>query len=214
MTKNTKMVVTILSAYVALFLTAIFAAAFGVLEEDAAIDAYVDYGGIVISGVLFVTACVLYREEIRAGLKAYPALRFLLLVVGFCALACISDTLCFTLLPISEMTENEALIAESISRFPLGAYLEIILLAPVVEEVLFRHILQGWLKKIIPVYSTVLAVLLSSALFGFCHVLGLSLEIVPYLLFGLILGVVYERTGNLALVMGIHMANNLVSCIW
>lgn len=95
----------------------------------------------------------------------------------------------------------------------LFAALSIVLLAPLVEELLFRGFLQSYLRRYL---SAPLAILLSSACFAAFHfspdqglgnipILG-SLFILAYFL-----GFVYERRGSLTAPMIFHAAFNAVS---
>ena len=84
------------------------------------------------------------------------------------------------------------------------------------EEILFRGGVQGILRR---TFSPISAVLLSSALFGLAHVTsvvaasgagGVWGYIVSAFLLGLVLGGLYEYTGNLLIPIVVHGAYNAV----
>jgi membrane protease YdiL (CAAX protease family) len=80
--------------------------------------------------------------------------------------------------------------------------------APVAEELLFRGVLQTFLRYALK--STWPAIILAAAAFAMLH----SWWTWPQIFFlGLCLGFVYERTGNLWMTIGIHSLFNLTS-IW
>ncbi|MEB3160974.1 MAG: CPBP family intramembrane glutamic endopeptidase, partial [Synechocystis sp.] len=72
-------------------------------------------------------------------------------------------------------------------------------LAPFFEELIFRGFLLPSLTRYFPVW---LAILASSLLFAIAH-LNLS-EVLPLLVLGCVLGVVYSRSRNLLASMTLH----------
>lgn len=78
-------------------------------------------------------------------------------------------------------------------------------LGPVVEEAVFRESLLGelLLQKVTPWK----AILISALLFGLIH--GNPAQIPAACIIGLLLGVVYWKTGNIVLPILLHIANNL-----
>jgi CAAX protease family protein len=89
----------------------------------------------------------------------------------------------------------------------------IIILAPVIEEWLFRGILQNFFKGLVGKKA---AILLSSLCFALFHLSAsqgwgnLSLA-VSLFLFACYLGFLYERQGSLFASIGLHMTFNIVS---
>jgi len=95
------------------------------------------------------------------------------------------------------------------------ALIAVILLAPMVEEILFRGTLQQYLKKFfspqISVFIT--AIIFASFHFSFSQQLG-NLAIIPSLfVFACFLGYVYERQGSIYASIGLHSAFNLASSL-
>ncbi len=81
----------------------------------------------------------------------------------------------------------------------------IVIAASVSEEVCFRGMLFGGLRERMPMIA---AGLLSGAVFGALHaVTGLS-AVPPLIAFGLIMAVVYEKTGSIVPGILLHMLNN------
>lgn len=78
-----------------------------------------------------------------------------------------------------------------------------VILAPVIEELLFRGLLQPVLKVRLGAWGSVL---LAAALFSLVHFHAESF--VQLMLLGIIMGVAYEATGSLLLAMGIHATFN------
>lgn len=86
---------------------------------------------------------------------------------------------------------------------PLGIF-SIVILAPVVEELLFRGAIQGHLMRIWK--NPKWAILTSSLIFGIVH--GNPVQIPFAIVTGLVLGWVYYRTGSLLPGMLMHFINN------
>ena len=105
------------------------------------------------------------------------------------------------------MQEEMAKILAGIARTPLNMaamFLAIAVFGPVVEELLFRGLLQNALAKYVPIWG---AIILSSFLFALVH-------LQPYAIPGLMslsiaFGYLYHRTGSLRTNIILHMANNI-----
>jgi membrane protease YdiL (CAAX protease family) len=109
------------------------------------------------------------------------------------------------------MQQEMAKILAGIARTPLNIaamFFAIVIAAPVVEELLFRGLLQNALAKYVPVWG---AILLSSFLFALVH-------LQPYAIPGLMslsiaFGYLYHRTGSLRTNIILHMANNVLALV-
>lgn len=105
---------------------------------------------------------------------------------------------------------NSNNIAEIIKILPAPIILIALgVLGPIVEEMVFRGILVGKLKKYIP--STV-CVIVSSMLFMFIHVHVFTFQellyCLPYFVTGLLYSILYLKTKNITLSMILHITNN------
>ncbi|WP_051652421.1 CPBP family intramembrane glutamic endopeptidase [Clostridium algidicarnis] len=91
---------------------------------------------------------------------------------------------------------------------PYLLVLEIALIGPIIEEILFRGIiLNGLLKK----YSPAKAILFSSLLFSLIH--GNLPQMFNALFFGILLGLIYIKTKSLYAVIFTHIIANTLSII-
>jgi membrane protease YdiL (CAAX protease family) len=82
--------------------------------------------------------------------------------------------------------------------------------APLVEELFFRRILQGWLEKRLPDADGGLAITISAAAFALAHQ-GQGLAYVPLFPLGLVLGYIARRTGSIVPCILLHALFNAVS---
>jgi len=113
----------------------------------------------------------------------------------------------------AEAPQNDANVLIAIQM--LGVPLSIIVLGlagPIVEEVIYRGFLIE--KRKIPLW---VCVILSSSLFAFAHLHGLSLidfaGILPHFATALVFGIAYVVTGNITLPIIVHVLNNTPAII-
>ena len=83
-----------------------------------------------------------------------------------------------------------------------------VVLAPVMEETLFRGIIQGSISQR---YGAIAGITASALMFGAFHVI--PQQAVNAFVVGLILGYIYYRSGSLSTVMFIHAANNAIAML-
>ena len=111
---------------------------------------------------------------------------------------------------------NDMTIAAQVASAPRMTALIVVLLAPFVEEVLFRGLVFGCLKE----KSRIFAYLLSCALFALLHVwtaavsnwdLGYLILMLQYLVPGLVFAWAYEHSGTLWTSILIHALVNALS---
>ncbi len=81
-----------------------------------------------------------------------------------------------------------------------------IVIAPIMEEILFRGILQDALMR---KYGVFVGILIASAVFGIVHII--PQQVVNAFMIGIVLGYIYYRTGALLPVILIHCINNAIS---
>ena len=96
----------------------------------------------------------------------------------------------------------------AMSRNPVGI-LSIALLAPILEELLFRGAIQSHLQEAMP--QPWMAILIASAIFGVVH---MNPAQIPFaFLLGMIFGWLYYRTGSLLPGIVGHVLNNSVASV-
>jgi CAAX protease family protein len=80
------------------------------------------------------------------------------------------------------------------------------ILAPLAEEIIFRGLLYGWLRRFM---GLVPAAILSAAIFGLVH--GMLPVIAAAFVVGLALAYIYERTGSLWAPAIVHATQNCIA---
>lgn len=116
------------------------------------------------------------------------------------------------LFPASQEAYQDSLL--SLAAAPVPSFIHVCLFAPVTEEILMRGFALDGLKR---TYGAVTALMVSSLLFALLHFN--MVQTLSAFICGLILGVLYLRTGSLLCCMIAHGGYNLISfflqsCHW
>ncbi len=99
-------------------------------------------------------------------------------------------------------------VSDMISGFsPVMRFIVVVLLAPIVEELMFRKLL---IDRLLP-YSEVFAVVTSGLIFGLIH--GNFYQFFYAMLLGLLFGFVYVKTGNILYTVTMHMIINFTGSV-
>jgi membrane protease YdiL (CAAX protease family) len=100
-------------------------------------------------------------------------------------------------------------IAEGFGAIQVQVLL-IVIAAPISEEVCFRGMLFGGLRRSL---SRIPAALLAGLIFGGLHALTGITAVPPLIVFGFVLSLLYEKTGSIVPGALLHMLNNSVALL-
>lgn len=170
---------------------------------------------IIFSSVLAAYALRLYFREFVDSAQRMGRRSFLLtLVIGsLLALYCnVLGGIIRAGVTGELSSHNQDILNATAAVLPFLAFIRSVVYAPIVEEVIFRYILQGWLREKIKKGGVFFAVLISATLFALGHVAAPA-DLIQYLPLGLLLGVIYEKERCISLTICIHSVNNLVAFI-
>lgn len=170
---------------------------------------------IIFSSVLAAYALRLYFREFIDSVHRMGRRSFLLtLVIGsLLALYCnVLGGIIRAGVTGELSSHNQDILNATAAVLPFLAFIRSVVCAPIVEEVIFRYILQGWLREKIKKGGAFFAVLISATLFALGHVAAPA-DLIQYLPLGLLLGVIYEKERCISLTICIHSVNNLVAFI-
>jgi uncharacterized protein len=107
------------------------------------------------------------------------------------------------LLPQPEGLEE---VLNDLLPYPIFLFLMLVIVGPVLEELLFRGIItDGYLKN----YSPFMSALVSAILFAVFH--GNLAQGIGALVMGIVVGLIYWRTGSLLFCIALHMLNNFTA---
>ncbi|HZK45303.1 MAG TPA: CPBP family intramembrane glutamic endopeptidase [Clostridia bacterium] len=137
--------------------------------------------------------------------KPLPAMAYMpLSICGMCLAVIV--TIVLSLLPIPESVWQE--YAESSSLLEATgalAILSTVVIAPIVEETVFRGLVYTRLKRAMPKW---IAMVLQAAVFGLLH--GQKLWAAYAFVIGMLLCIVFESTGSIFANMVMHISFNLM----
>jgi membrane protease YdiL (CAAX protease family) len=144
---------------------------------------------------------VLLRLGVRR-FKASSALKWTAAAIG----AYLLFAFAYSLLIVEPQQED---IADGFGPIPIQILL-IVIAAPISEEICFRGMLFGGLRERLPRLA---AALLAGLVFGGLHALTGITAVPPLIAFGLVLSLLYEKTGSIVPCIVLHMLNNSVALL-
>lgn len=187
--------------------------------EPAKLPAISIVWGIIASGVLLLAllwACLrIGNRADQLGLMTFGKMS-LIKVIGL-AVPLLIGVYAFNALyanfviPGIDMQKEITDIIKDIPRTPLNIVLgftAIAILAPLVEELLFRGLLQNALGHKMPALA---AIALSSFVFALIHLQPYAIP--PLMVLGASFGYIYHKTGSLRINILLHAANNAVALL-
>ena len=161
--------------------------------------------------VLIIIFILLYHDYLKSkwpdfiqNIKKYFEISFKNWLIGFLIMI-VSNLIINSL--ISGLGENEANVESLIQEMPLIAFFITTILAPLIEEMVFRKCLQDCFN------NKTLYMITSGFLFGFVHVFGTGnlyeyLLIIPYGALGFMFAKTINETDNIYNTILMHMLHN------
>lgn len=101
---------------------------------------------------------------------------------------------------------NNIFLAKNLIDY-LFIILSVVIVAPIVEELTYRYILNKSLKE----YGKLPSLIVSSLLFGIIHCQ--FYQIIPAIAAGIILSLIYFKTNDIRYSIIVHMINNLIATL-
>ena len=219
------MLVVIYSVVASLLLAVVFSLALAALGLGDGQE-YIRTHPVVVSAVAGATVygillTVVYLWIVRRRKVSWSALGFRrppllpmalapFIVLGQLASVAVTNLLVLNFIGEFENPQIAAISGEQgFSWLTFGLMLLLAgVVAPLVEEILFRGLLYGWLRSRLPI---VLAVVVSAAVFAVAHVIPI---LVPArFVVGIILAVAYDLSGSLWLSILLHSLQNSLAVV-
>ncbi len=167
-------------------------------------------GSVAIAGVAAAAAALPFAGGgRRAALGLVPATGRWLAIGAAAGLAgmLVNRGVIWLYVTVTGDTSNpQAGLAAVATDGAIGAFLLLValgaVLVPIGEELLFRGLLQGWLRR----FGTAVAVVVAAAVFGVAH--GFNVVLPAAIVLGVLLGIVRERSGSIWPAVVGHAVNN------
>jgi membrane protease YdiL (CAAX protease family) len=172
--------------------------------------------GVLLAIVVFFASRRAGRAWARLGLRRSPLWVVILMPPAALGLQLLTGIISEVLSPLLGGMKNpqDCNISQAFGAEPYLAVISIAVIAPVVEEIVFRGFIYGGLR---PRLGVTLSVLLSAAVFALAHSLSVGGSILllgPSLfLAGVALALVYERSRSLVPGMVMHASFNLIAVV-
>ena len=170
---------------------------------------------IISYEVLFLFMIYLiYKDDIKRNFKEliknigevyikYIPYWFLMIVLMY-----ITNTILYVI--TDEIAQNEENVREIIDNYPIFAFILSVLIAPVMEELVFRKCIREMIS------NKKLYIVVSGLVFGFMHILACMssifdiLYIISYSIPGFIFAYIYTKSDNIFSSIGLHMTHNFI----
>jgi uncharacterized protein len=159
----------------------------------------------LIAAALWVAGATDPAVRLREALARLGARRFQRSAWGWTALAMVSY-ITLTAIYSALVTPPEQDVPEDVGFLLLG-----VLVAPVAEEAFFRGMLFGGLRRQL---SMIPAALISGVVFGVVHFASGAAAIPPLAILGVVLCLLYERTGSILPGLAAHTLNNTLATVY
>lgn len=133
-----------------------------------------------------------------------------IIILFFNYLGNIASSVFLDSISASEDSINQMSIVIMLKYFFIPAFLASAILAPIIEEIVFRKCIFGLIN------NNYIAIVISTLSFGLLHVIvgGDYIQSIPYLMSGFIYGIAYIRCKkNIWFLIFAHMLNNIISII-
>lgn len=161
--------------------------------------------------VLLIMVYRTFRDDLKKAfeeVRKHSGKHLLIIVVGFAAMIAANIVVNMFVPESGNQEKVGELLSRSSGIMLIWFYLTTMVIGPINEEFIFRHIMIGEGKKYIKVF---LSVILSSILFAFVHVNSMQdmISLVTYIPLGLIHGIVYYKSDNIITNCGLHIIYNV-----
>ncbi|MEG3258734.1 type II CAAX endopeptidase family protein [Streptococcus suis] len=115
------------------------------------------------------------------------------------------------LVPISE-SQNQTLVIQFVSAYPLVSFLSVVIFAPILEELIFRGLLATYFfPKMVDMKAVGIYLAVTGSLFSLVHMPTTILQFLIYFTMGLNLGWLYLIRRDIRYPIALHMLNNGIS---
>lgn len=175
---------------------------------------------IIYQSILTLVIVYIYKKDVIHNFKDFiknnityfkKYIKYWFLMLGLM----ISSNLIVTLFTSSDIANNQEIIVESLKAHPLYTFIITVLIAPILEELVFRLSFRKIFMK-----TDILFIFFSGLIFGGMHVIStlssLSdlLFIIPYSIPGFIFAYIYTKSKNIFVPISLHFIHNgIMMCL-
>lgn len=160
------------------------------------------------SFIAFAILIFMYGKRIILGIKQIDGSMFKNIILGSIFIIVLSFGLSYVYSVLGINLNNQDAIMDMFNSYKLLTFFDVVLFAPVIEEFIFRYSFKTVIN------NNFLFVIISSLFFGLIHVHGFGFDIIPYVLIGFLLSLVYLKSNkNIAASIICHLLNNFIAVL-
>lgn len=178
----------------------------GGIDEIETVEKLNYITSIILNFIMFFAFLFMYFKKIKIDIKRLTKKNIMFTIViaifAFMVNAIVDEI--FTNFNIT--STNQDLVINILNIYTVPMIINVVLVAPIIEEILFRYSLSTIIK------NNVLFVIISAVLFGISH--GLGITTLLYAFMGMIFAIIYIKTNkNLIAATSAHMINNFLGIL-
>ncbi|HOZ89096.1 MAG TPA: CPBP family intramembrane metalloprotease [Bacilli bacterium] len=169
---------------------------------------------LALQGIMLLIICFIFRQDLKTeyldfkkNYQKYLTISLKIWFVGL-LLMMLSNWIIAAFITNSSGAANEMANRDLMQNFPLFAFPAIMIIAPIIEELVFRKSFKKAFSQMLPF------VIFTGLAFGGIHIVSsyetLSdlLYLIPYGALGIALGYMYYQTNNIVANISIHIIHN------
>lgn len=200
------------------YIPIIFLAFFGINYNNFSYTSKVIYSFIcdIILIIMFIS---IYKKDIFKDFKNYFNKKFFsnlktsikYWLIGLVIM--ITSNLIITIITNGAIASNEEAVRSLIDKAPLYMLFELVIYAPITEELIFRRSMKDIFK------NKYIYIITSGLIFGLMHIITSInspielLYLIPYSALGIIFAILYQKTNNIFSTITIHSIHNGLTLI-
>lgn len=195
------------------------------VTSDVAVENINVYYNVLVASSSAIIILFLFRDFIKENWKIFKE-NFLeniiwIMTIGLAAVylfSFVGEIFVNVLLPSNLQEASNQTLVETLVSYNVGLMaFNAVILAPIVEELLFRGLIFNTLRQ----KNVLLAHLISAFLFGFLHVYSYILagdmtewiKLIPYMMAGFAFSFAYEKRQTIIAPIMLHSLKNLIAMI-
>lgn len=168
-----------------------------------------------MSAIIIIFVYWRYQKQLKKnnpnhyGLKPINWKYILLVIIMYLISTGISEFL-ESLITV-ETAANQQMIEDLFTQLPIAMAISTVIVAPIVEELIFRGVFFNYFFNKNTLFFKVAAIVASGLLFGLVHEFALSFNLLQYALLGGIMAFIYSYTKDIRYNILFHVINNAVA---
>ena len=161
---------------------------------------------VISNGVIALIFIILYHDRLKKDLKRINKRNIIFIIISAIVIISLNELIAYIFELLKIEMSNQNAINDYFINLKIPTITLIVLLAPFIEEIMFRYSLETICK------TDKSFIIISGLVFGFAH--GIGIASLLYIFIGMCLSIIYIKNDkNIIAPMSVHFLNNLISVI-